>query len=81
MTPFRRRFSAGLVLCVGLTFPSGCAGVHKRPSLFPNRVDRVTGSGAIGSPKVELRPPSMDLPADPAPALSPLNAPMDLPNG
>lgn len=63
--------SFALLASLGLAFGSGCAGVHKRPSLFPNRAARVATPRTLSSPKVELRAPSSELPAEAVPILSP----------
>ena len=61
----------------GLALGAGCSGVHQRPWLFPNRANKAAAARGIGSPKVELRPPSGDLAVEPATPLPPLHAPVD----
>ena len=61
----------------GMVFGVGCAGVHQRPWLFPNRARKAAAPASAGIPRVELRPPSGDLPAESPMTVPPLNAPMD----
>ncbi len=66
-----------VLLIFGLAFSEGCSGVHQRPWLFPNRSNKDAAAGVTGNPKVELRPPSGDLPAEAPVTIPPLSAPLE----